>query len=86
MQLNVFGTEVSKSSGSINNLVGKLSAEAEGEMRRRLEAIEKREKALFERKQNLQEQKSQVAQRRRKVETEIGEMRDRENDAKQEYE
>jgi len=50
VQMNSLAEEISKSSGSINSLVHKMSAEQEGELRRREDEINAREAALAERR------------------------------------
>ncbi len=70
MQLNHFQKDLQKSSGSINSLVAQLSAEREGEVRRREEAVGAREREIEERRKRIGERRVEMEARRRRVEGE----------------
>lgn len=78
--------EISKSSGSINSLVHRLSSQQEGELARREADVRARETALAENRQQLAERKLQLELRRKKLKTETDELAHLEREAKLEFE
>lgn len=86
MQLNTFSKELQKSSGNINQLVAQLSAEREGDLRRREETIETRDRELGEKRKALAERKLHSEQRRRKIQLEVDDILARQQEEKQDFE
>ena len=70
LQLNHFQKELQKSSGNINSLVAQLSAEREGEVKRREEALTGKEREIEQRRARIQERRMEMEARRRKIESE----------------
>ena len=58
--MNSLAEEISKSSGSINTLVQRLSATHEGDLKKREEDLQAREQALAEQKRLLADRKAQL--------------------------
>jgi len=55
--MNKLAEQVSKSSGDINSMVHKLSAEQEGQLRQREQTIQQKEQTLAERRRVFQERR-----------------------------
>lgn len=68
--MNKLAEEVNKSSGDINSMVHKLSAEQEGQLRQREANIQQKETALAERRRVFQDKRIQLDQRKRKIRNE----------------
>jgi len=84
--MNKLAEEVSKSSGDINSMVQKLSAEQEGQLRAREAAILQKEQSLAERRRVFQEKRIQLEQRKRKIRSEQAELSQRQQETTDEYE
>lgn len=83
--MNSLADEISKSSGNINTLVHRLTAQHEGELKKREEDINMRELALNEKRRQLKDKKAQIEMRQKKIAQEMRELQDREIETKNEY-
>ena len=70
VQMNSFAQDIQKSSGSINQLVNKMSAEQEGDLKRREDELLRKEKAYQDKKKMLAERRQQIELRKKKLEME----------------
>ena len=84
--MNKLAEEIQKSSGDINSMVQRLSAEQEGELRLREQQIIIREQNLAERRRAFNEKKLHLEQRQRKLASEFEEVVQRERETTEEYE
>ncbi len=84
--MNALAEDISKSSGDINSLVQRLSAQQEGELQRREHDLNIRETALADKKRIQADRKLQLEIRKRKLNTELEEIGHLEREAKNEFE
>ena len=84
--MNALAEDISKSSGDINSLVQRLSAQQEGELQRREHDLNLRETALADKKRTQADRKLQLEIRKRKLNTELEEIGHLEREAKNEFE
>lgn len=66
-KMNSLAEDIQTSSGNINSLVHKLSAQQEGELLKREQALQQREIKLQEKKQAIADRKLQMELKRKKL-------------------
>lgn len=84
--MNKLAEQVGKSSGDINSMIHKISAEQEGQLRQRESNILQKEQNLAERRRVFQEKRLQLDQRKRKIQSEQAELEQRKQETTNEYE